>query len=315
MKKYIGTGLSVCIVLALVVLSVVSGNKGLTDMQSGTLKILVIVCGCSIAYCFVVGEITRNYSQMDKLWSLLPIAYAWIIAGKGGMKARLVIAALIVTLWGARLTMNFARKGAYKLKFWDGEEDYRWAIVRQNPLLKPRLAWALFDLFFISFYQNALVLAICLPLLGAMDASAPLGWLDVLAAVGALGFLLLETVADEQQWKFHQKKKRLLKERKELKKLPKPYSLGFNTFGLWNRMRHPNYLGEQGFWVCIYIFAIAAGVASKGVFHWTMGGCLLLVLLFVGSSALGESISSGKYPKYTDYAARVFKYLPFRKYR
>ena len=28
--------------------------------------------------CFLVSEITRNYSQVDKLWSLIPIVYGWI---------------------------------------------------------------------------------------------------------------------------------------------------------------------------------------------------------------------------------------------
>ena len=35
------------------------------------MKILLTVCVCSIIYCFGVGKLTRNYSQMDKLWSLL----------------------------------------------------------------------------------------------------------------------------------------------------------------------------------------------------------------------------------------------------
>ena len=73
------------------------------------------------------NKFTQNFSQMDKLWSLLPIAYSWIIAARGGMRARLVICAVIVTAWGIRLTVNFARKGAYRLNFWTGNEDYRWA--------------------------------------------------------------------------------------------------------------------------------------------------------------------------------------------
>ena len=34
--------------------------------------------------CFAVSEITRNYSQVDKLWSLLPIGYAWYVATQAG---------------------------------------------------------------------------------------------------------------------------------------------------------------------------------------------------------------------------------------
>ena len=70
MKKYIGTALTVCIVLSFIVLSIVWHGNAFTNDQMSTFKMLLIVCGCSIAYCFIVGEITRNYSQMDKLWSL-----------------------------------------------------------------------------------------------------------------------------------------------------------------------------------------------------------------------------------------------------
>lgn len=51
--------------------------------------------------------------------------------------------ALLVTVWGFRLTFNFARKGGFsgivtndengfRIRPWVGEEDYRWAILRKN---------------------------------------------------------------------------------------------------------------------------------------------------------------------------------------
>lgn len=310
----IGTVVTVIVVLALLALGIVFGRTALSEQQLATLKILLIVCGCSIVYCFTVGEIAQNFSQMDKLWSLLPIAYTWIIAIRNGMDLRTVVFALIVTAWGVRLTVNFARKGAYRLKFWTGEEDYRWSIVRQSPIFKHRAAWMLFDLFFICFYQNALVLAVTLPALACMGSTAPFGVWDAVGSVLAVAFLALETVADEYQWKFHCKKKELLKDGSSPETLPKPYDLGFNTTGPWARMRHPNYLGEQGIWLSLYLMAVGAGAAQCGVFHWTIAGPLLLVLLFIGSSSLGESISSKKYPRYKDYIAQVHKYLPFRKF-
>lgn len=314
MKRTVGTVAAVVVVIVLLILSFVFGRRALSETQLETLKILLIVCGASVAYCFIVGEIAQNFSQMDKLWSLLPIAYAWIIAIKGGMKLRLVVSALIVTAWGIRLTINFARKGAYRLKFWTGEEDYRWSIVRSNPIFSHKILWTLFDLFFISAYQNLLVLGITLPALAAMESTAPFGAWDVLASVFAVLFLVLETVSDEYQWKFHQEKKKLLNAGASMESLPKPYDLGFNTTGPWSRMRHPNYLGEQGIWLSLYFFAVGAGVTNLVLFHWSIMGPLLLILLFMGSSTLGESISSKKYPRYRDYIAQVFKYIPVRKF-
>lgn len=314
-KKTAGTVLTAAVAASLIVLCFLLSDYSLSDRQSSTLKILLAVCGGSILYCFTAGEAAQNFSQMDKLWSILPVVYLWIIAGKGGMKPRLVVFALIVTAWGIRLTVNFARKGAYRLKFWEGNEDYRWAVVRSNRLFRHRMAWTAFNLFFISMYQNLLVLAICLPALACMESSAPFGGADAAAAVLAVLFLVLETVADEYQWKFHETKKKLLAEKGDLSSLPEPYNLGFNTTGPWRRMRHPNYLGEQGIWLSLYLFAAGAGAARYGIFHWTLAGPLLLVLLFMGSSTLGEAISSAKYPMYGDYTNRVYKYIPIRKYR
>ena len=314
MKKYIGTVITAVIVITLSVLGFVFNGVHLSQNQLDTLLILLIICGSSALYCFVVGEIARNNSQMDKLWSILPIAYAWVICEKDGFSLRTIIIAIIVTIWGVRLTINFARKGAYSIKFWEGEEDYRWSILRKKKFLNTRFGWGLFDLFFISIYQNALVLAMTLPALMVMGSPANFGVFDAIAIITSLGCITIELIADEQQWKFHETKKKLLKEGKQLSELPEPYNKGFNTTGLWGYSRHPNYFGEQGLWICLYLFVIAAGATTYYVFSWTMFGPLFIVLLFLGSSSFGEGISNGKYPEYKYYLATVSKYIPFRKY-
>lgn len=287
-------------------------GPSLDSTQLEALKVLGIIAGCSAAYCFIVGEITGNNSQMDKLWSLLPIAYTWIIAAKGGFSVRLVVMAVLATLWGARLTFNFARKGAYRLKFWEGAEDYRWSIVRSGPAFRNRWAWMLFDLLFISIYQNALVLMITFPALVSMGSTAPFGLVDAVAAVLTLAFIIYETVADEQQWAFQTRKWAMIGEGRKLEELPAPYNKGFNTTGLWGLSRHPNYFAEQATWISFYIFSIGAGI---GIFNWSVIGALLLVVLFLGSSSLGEQISGSKYPEYATYQASVSRYFPWKTKR
>ena len=315
MKKTIEIIIITLVVISLSVLGFVFNPISLSDNQKETLLILAITCGASALYCFIVGEISRNNSQMDKLWSIMPIAYAWIIAAKSGMNPRQVIYAILVTLWGIRLTMNFARKGAYSIKFWAGEEDYRWVYLRGQKAFQNKFVWALFDLFFISIYQNALVLAICLPSFASMDSTVTLGLFDFIAFGGAFMFLLLETAADEQQMFFHTTKRKMLNEGKTLEELPEPFNKGFNTLGLWNYSRHPNYLGEQGFWLVLYLVTLGAGVVSYNFFSYTLVGPLLLIFIFLGSSILQEGISSKKYPEYSNYVNKVSKYIPFRKYR
>ena len=285
-------------------------GPALDAAQLSTLKTLLIICGASALWCFVVGEISRNNSQMDKLWSILPIVYTWVIAADGGFKTRLVVMAVLATLWGCRLTFNFARKGAYRLKFWEGNEDYRWSVVRSGPPFKGnKTAWMLFDLFFISIYQNVLVLLITFPALVSMTSTAPFGWIDAVAAVCTLGFILYETIADEQQWAFQTRKWAMINSGQKLEDLPEPYNKGFNTTGLWKLSRHPNYFAEQGTWIAFYIFSIGAGI---GVFNWSVIGALLLVVLFLGSSALSEQISASKYPEYDSYCKSVSKFFPWR---
>lgn len=314
MKKMNITLMATLLVLSIIVCPVLYFTVGpaLDETQLETLKIIGIIAGCSAAFCFIVGEATGNNSQMDKLWSLLPIAYTWVIAVKGGMNARLVVMAILATVWGIRLTVNFARKGAYSLRFWEGTEDYRWAIVRSGPAFKKRWAWTLFDLGFICIYQNALVLMTTFPALVAMKSDAPFGWIDCVAAALMLGFIIWETVADEQQWAFQTKKWAMINEGKKLEELPVPYNKGFNTTGLWGRSRHPNYFGEQSIWASFYLFSIGAGT---GIINWSIIGALLLIVLFQGSSALAEEISGGKYPEYEKYCSSVPRFFPGKKYK
>lgn len=314
MKKYLSLVIASIVVVTGIVFGVLSGFE-FTDLQKEILKIVAIVAGASAVYCFVVGEITGNTSQMDKLWSILPIAYTWITAIKGGMDLRLIVFAVIVTLWGIRLTVNFARKGAYSIKFWQGKEDYRWAILRQKKIFQSRIVWALFDLFFISIYQNFIVLAIALPAVACVGSTVEFGVIDIVVTVVAVLFLTLETVADEYQWKFHQTKKKYLDQGKTLAEMPSPYNKGFNTTGIWGFSRHPNYLGEQGIWLTLYFFSVGAKVVKFGIFNWSIIGSMLLVLIFMGSSRLGEAITSKKYPEYANYQKQVFRYLPIRKYK
>ena len=184
MATLLGLSIIVCPILYFTV------GPVLDQSQLEVLKILGIIAGSSAAFCFVVGELTGNNSQMDKLWSLLPIAYTWVIASKGGFSARLVVMAVLATFWGVRLTYNFGRKGAYRLKFWEGVEDYRWDVVRSGSAFRKRWTWTLFDLFFISIYQNALVLMTTFPALVAMKSDAPFNWVDCVAAALMLGFII-----------------------------------------------------------------------------------------------------------------------------
>ena len=255
------------------------------------------ICGVTIALTWIASLVTREYSWVDRIWSISPVIYVWVFAAASGMTdARLVLMACLVTAWGARLTFNFARKGGYAR----GGEDYRWAALRKR--MSPAL-YQVFNLLFISIYQNALILGITLPAWTVYAASprTPLGIWDILIAVLFLALLAGETIADQQQWNFHQWKKT----ESAAGRTPSPT---FLTTGLFRYSRHPNFFFEQSQWWAFYLFAI---VATGSVFHWTLLFPVLLSLLFVGSTVFTEAISKQRHPEYVDYQAGTSAIVPW----
>ncbi|XP_023348767.1 uncharacterized protein C594.04c [Eurytemora carolleeae] len=83
-------------------------------------------------------------------------------------------------------------------------------------------------------------------------------------------------------------------------------SIGFMTQGLFSICRHPNYSAEISFWFVFYLFSLTAGAS---ILNWSLVGSVLLCLLFQGSTALSESITSNKYPKYHRYKTEVPRFL------
>lgn len=277
----------------------------LNDLQREILKHLLIGMGSLAFLCFIVGELTKNNSQVDKLWSIVPAFYVWYIAYAGGWDPRVVLMASLVTLWAVRLTFNFARRGGYQWKFWGGDEDYRWEILRQSPPLNKRWAWTLFNLFFICAYQMSLILLFCLPALVALQGSGtPLNIFDYVLAAIMVGLVVIEFMADQQQWNFQTEKYRRIKAGVPL---GEPYSAGFVHTGLWKISRHPNYAAEQAVWVAFYFFSV---IATGRWLNWSAAGFLLLLILFKGSSDFSEKITEGKYPKYAEYKKKTGRFLP-----
>lgn len=253
---------------------------------------------------FYYRELTRNYSQTDKLWSLMPLVYGWSTA-VFCTSPRLLLMASVATIWGLRLTYNFNRKGGYNFIPWLGEEDYRWKVLREHPLLQGRLRFGLFNLLFISFYQHLIIFLFSSPfLIAAGNCDKKIGLIDIISTLLILIFILMESLADNQQYRFQMMKKGLPGREGEFASSLKK---GFLTEGLWSYMRHPNYTAEQAVWICFYFF----GVAATGKWlNWSLAGPLLLILLFQGSVRLTEKISCSRYPEYKEYRQNVPCFLP-----
>jgi steroid 5-alpha reductase family enzyme len=258
------------------------------------LLVVIIVAAAVSAACWIASLLTRDTSWVDRIWSVVPVVYVWVFAGAAGFAdVRLLMMASLVTLWGARLTFNFARKGGYT-----GVEDYRWAVLRAR--MSPA-AFQVFNLFFIVLFQNALLALIALPALTALENPTPYGPVDATLAVLFLAALIGETVADQQQWNFHRWKAAETAAERE----PRPR---FLQTGLWSTSRHPNFFFEQAQW---WIFFLMGAAAAGTLLVWTVAGAALLTALFVGSTVFTESITRGKYAEYADYQARVSPVVPW----
>ena len=264
----------------------------------GALATVAAITALTALTSFFFGLLTKDYSWTDRLWSTSPIGYAWLYAYSSSWQSPVIIAALLVTLWGVRLTYNFSRRGGYT-----GGEDYRWPILRKR-IGKPFL-WQLFNLLFIACYQQFLFICFTVPLY-VMSLQNRVASISIMTfgVVLMIVFLVIETIADQQQYEFQQSKYGFAPKREEFQD---DYERGFRTSGLFAMSRHPNYLGELGVWWSIFIISVGQ---SGSMLHWSFVGPLLLTLLFIGSTIFTEGITSARYPLYTEYQKQVWPIIP-----
>ncbi|KAG2188060.1 hypothetical protein INT44_000811 [Umbelopsis vinacea] len=270
-----------------------------------------LISALAIATVFSIGHwflalVSNNYSQVDKCWSILPVIYSWHFTVhdylvRGQIHPRLALVSALVTVWGTRLTYNFARKGGYKFS----EQDYRWPYIQKKI---GKVGMELLNITFIAPYQNLLLLSLTGPIYVASLAagqSQGLVTLDYVAAGLFAAIWITEIVADQQQFDFQTRKYKMIKEKTALYG---DYKRGFLTQrGLWRFSRHPNFFCEISIWYAVYLFSVAA---TGVTLNWSLTGAAALHMLFFGSTWITEVISSEKYPEYKRYQQHVSMLVP-----
>ena len=306
MKRMIIFALAAVVCIA-AILAIASGNLLSLGHYLASADALRVVCLAAAALAFAAfasSIVTGDHSWVDRLWSTAPVAFAWYYAARSWGDWRTLAAALVITAWGTRLTFNFARKGGYS-----GTEDYRWPILRTR--IAHPAAWQAFNLLFISCFQVGLLMLFTLPmyalvLIGARTAGAgDVGFAALLAAF--LGLLGLETVADEQQWRFHRAKRLAAEGQAFPERFRADVERGFLATGLFRHSRHPNYFAEVAQWWCL---AFGAWCVAGGP-PWLLAGGAVLTGLFAGSTVFTEGLSAAKYPEYRTYQKRVSPVIPW----
>jgi len=286
------------------VIAILSKGKILDWLQNEDPLFIVCILAIVFAACSFIGGFTTNdYSWVDRLWSTLPIGFVWIYVWRSSFKPTLIVQGILVTIWGLRLSFNFARKGGY-----NKTEDYRWKILMAK--INNSFLWQLFHISFICCFQIGLFILFTLPVEKLMHSDdSTISPFFLIAAASSIFMIIYETIADRQQWDF-QNAKAAARANPQIK--DSKYSLdikrGFLTQGLFAFSRHPNYFGEIGFWWTIWFttFTKIQNPIQAGII-----GPATLTALFIGSTWFTESISASRYPEYKEYRRCVSPIIPF----
>ncbi|PWY96995.1 DUF1295-domain-containing protein [Testicularia cyperi] len=195
----------------------------------------IAFCGVVSFYVWFMERITGNASQVDGLWTFLPLIYSTHFTVHkyfsyqpakltlfGGVEhasiwdkiePRLALMSFLSLLWSVRLTYNAIRRGMFK----PGEEDYRWPLLRKT---MNRFTWHIFSIFFIAIAQNILLAITALPNYLLLTTTSvkhvtepvprPINKLIlgdyVLAGLFVLN-LSIQFFADQQQWNYQNYKR------------------------------------------------------------------------------------------------------------
>ena len=253
----LGKPASLLVIVAVYVAAAGIGME-IADLFAGIHAItwILIADVAATVVVFAFSAWYRNASTYDPYWSVIPVLivlyWAFSEQGEAVVVLRQALVVLLACLWGVRLTWNWILR-------WQGlgDEDWRFGMLREKHGSK----YWLVNFGGIHMLPTLLVFTGCLAAWPAVaESNRDLNWLDGMAFVVTLGAIWTEAAADKQ-----------------LRAHRRSGASGGLESGLWARCRHPNYLGEIGFWWGLYLFALAANPA----WWWTGAGALCINLLLV----------------------------------
>ncbi len=249
------------------------------------------------AVIFAASLQRRNSSMYDAYWSIAPviILFYWAlnaasISAAAPVRRVVWLFLAAMTVWGFRLTFNCLRR-------WKGihDEDWRYKMLKE----RYRRWSVIVDLFGIHLLPTIVVFIALLPAaflfghIGGGYGEAGVSWISWPVFIGSCVILagtMVELAADEQLRRF----------RMEFG------NNGIIQSGLWQRVRHPNYLGELMVWWGVWI----AGLSRAPLY--TILCPLIMTLLFVKISIpLMEKHLLEKRPQYRRVIETLPALLPF----
>ena len=252
-----------------------------------TYGIMALIVLGFMTILWIVSLILRNSSIVDIFWGAGFVLVNWVgfAITPAGFLPRKVLLAIIVTIWGLRLTLYILSRNLGK------PEDFRYQKWRQAA---PERWWwkSYFQVFLL---QGALMWFISAPLTAVHLSATParLTVLDFLgAALWAIGFFF-EATGDFQLARFRANpanKGKLLNQ------------------GVWRYTRHPNYFGDATEWWGFYLIAVATGLGAV-----TILSPVVMTILLVRVSGVGllEKTLKDTKPGYKEYMETTSAFIPW----
>lgn len=228
----------------------------------------------------------RNSSFYDAYWSVTPpiILGYWGWAHAEAFSLRLLAVSMLVVVWSVRLTGNWSAG-------WDGLQQADWRYVR----LKAQLGQFYWPVSFLGVHlmPTLIVFAGCLPLYVVTNSAANWQVWDSAGLLLGVAAIWIEARADLELKSF---------------RFARHSRAEVLTTGVWAWCRHPNYLGEIGFWAALACFAVGTGSAAL----WSLSGAAAMIVLFVGVSIpmIEKKLDAGK-RGYAEYRAQSPMLLPW----
>jgi len=245
-----------------------------------TAVILMMILG------WFLSLILKNVTVVDSLWGLGFVLIAWLtFFSTDGFLGRRLLIALLVTIWGLRLSSYLTWRN------WGKGEDPRYGSWREK---SGKHFW-LVSLFKVFLLQSLFLWAISLSLQygAASKTPAMITWLDLCGlSLWMVGFVF-EAVGD---WQLAAFKSNPANKGKVMDR------------GLWAYTRHPNYFGECLMWWGIFVIAFSTPNS-----WWTVLSPLIItaVLLKMTGIPLTEKTIVAHRPGYKEYIQRTPAFIPW----
>lgn len=239
----------------------------------------------SVTLVWLVSLRLKDSSIVDIFWGLGFVIVVWVtfaLAGGNAENTRGLLTAVLVTLWGTRLSLHIG------VRNWGKGEDFRYAKWRAEN----GASWWWYSFFKVFLLQGLIMWVVSAPVISVqLLPQSSLTWLDAIGVVvWGIGFFF-EAVGD---WQLRQFKRNPSNKGKVM------------NIGLWHYTRHPNYFGDATQWWGFFLIAISGGGWAT-VFSPLLMNYLLLRVS--GVAMLERSMKETK-PEYADYVRRTSAFFP-----